>query len=362
MKKKILIFGAGAIGRGYLAPLMYDNNFRNISFVDKDKNLVKSLRKKKFYIAAITKNKSYKYFKIPIKEIFHISDKIDIKKYEIVFSCVGPKNCYKLSDFFKKAKTVISCENDYTTVENLKRKTNNKNIYFGIPDVIASNSPPNFLKKIDNFLTISEQGELILEKGNYKIPLRIKQVNKKNLDMHWRCKLFIHNAAHAITAYLGNLSKCKYIHDAMSLKKISKIVHRSINEIAEGVINAKYATKNFANYYKKKELKRFKNVLLFDAISRVARDPIRKLSKDNRIVLSLKICLFNKRLPHNIAIGTKAALYYQNFDDKESKFLTLYRKKYGASEALEKICGIEKLDPLNSFILSQNIKSFFKKK
>ena len=30
MKKKILIFGAGAIGRGYLAPLMYDNNFRNI--------------------------------------------------------------------------------------------------------------------------------------------------------------------------------------------------------------------------------------------------------------------------------------------------------------------------------------------
>jgi len=185
---------------------------------------------------------------------------------------------------------------------------------------------------------------------------------KKNLDMHWRCKLFIHNAAHAITAYLGNLSKCKYIHDAMSLKKISKIVHRSINEIAEGVINAKYATKNFANYYKKKELKRFKNVLLFDAISRVARDPIRKLSKENRIVLSLKICLFNKRLPHNIAIGTKAALYYQNFDDKESKFLTLYRKKYGASEALEKICGIEKLDPLNSFILSQNIKSFFKKK
>jgi len=356
MKKNILIFGAGAIGRGYLAPLMYEHGFRDISFVDKDKTLVKNLSKKGEYIAAITRGKKYKLIKIPIKKIFHTSDKIIISNYQIVFSCVGPNNCYDLVKFFKKARTVISCENDITTVTKLRKLTGNENIYFGIPDVITSNSPPLFLKKkIDNFLTISEEGILILEKGNYYLPKKIRQLSTYSLNMHWRCKLFIHNAPHAITAYLGHLAKCKYIHNAMSELKISRIVHGAINEITQAVINANYATKKFAIFYKKKELKRFKNNLLFDSIDRVARDPIRKLSKDNRIVLSLKMCLFNKNLPHNIATGAKAALLYNNIKDAESKVLISLRKKLGDSEVLEKICGIEKLDPLNNLILSKKI-------
>ena len=43
-----------------------------------------------------------------------------------------------------------------------------------------------------------------------------------------------------------------------------------------------------------KELKRFENKLLFDPISRVAREPLRKLRSDNRIILALRlafICL-----------------------------------------------------------------------
>ena len=45
MIKKALIFGAGAIGRGFLAPLLFENNYQ-ISFVDKNKNLIKKLKKK----------------------------------------------------------------------------------------------------------------------------------------------------------------------------------------------------------------------------------------------------------------------------------------------------------------------------
>tara|TARA_A100001015_G_scaffold313875_1_gene422080 strand:- start:695 stop:1786 length:1092 start_codon:yes stop_codon:yes gene_type:complete len=359
MNKKILIFGAGAIGRGYLAPLLYQNGFHSIDFVDINKQLIKKLKNKKYYFAAITEKFKYKTLKIPINKVFHLSEKINIKKYEIVFSCVGPKNCLSLNKIFREAKCVISCENDITTVEKLKKLSGNKKIYFGIPDVITSSSPPQFLKKkYDLNLTITEKGELILEKGQYALPKKIKQVNKENLNMHWRCKLFIHNAAHAITAYLGHLNNKKYIHEAMQNPKISKVVHGSINEITEGVINAEYASKKFANYYKRKELKRFKNKLLFDTIGRVAREPIRKLSKDNRIVLGLKICLFNKKLPRNVALGAKAALYYNNKKDVEALTLMNMRKKYGDKQTLENICSIEKLDPLNNFIVKQNLEIF----
>jgi mannitol-1-phosphate/altronate dehydrogenase len=45
MKKKILIFGAGAIGRGFVAPLFFKNNYE-ISFVDSNMSLINKLKKK----------------------------------------------------------------------------------------------------------------------------------------------------------------------------------------------------------------------------------------------------------------------------------------------------------------------------
>ena len=154
--------------------------------------------------------------------------------------------------------------------------------------MITSNTAPKELLKKDELTTVTERGILILEKGKYNFPKKITQVDKKNLDIHWRAKLFIHNAPHAILAYLGFLKKYKYIHEAMSDKKIRKIVVGSMNEITEGLIKAKYVPKNFAEKYKKKEISRFQNKLLFDPISRVAREPLRKLGKENRIVLSLR--------------------------------------------------------------------------
>ena len=66
MKKKILIFGAGAIGRGFLAPLFFENGYE-ISFVDNNKILVGKLKKREFYTVTETGIKDYKYKKIRIR-------------------------------------------------------------------------------------------------------------------------------------------------------------------------------------------------------------------------------------------------------------------------------------------------------
>ena len=190
----------------------------------------------------------------------------------------------------------------------LKKISKNKKIYFGIPDVITSNTAPRELIKKDQLTTVTEKGILVLEKGKYNLTKKINQLNLNQLDIHWRAKLFIHNAPHAILAYLGFLKKYKYIHEAMNDKKIRKIVVGSMNEITEGLIKAKYVPKKFAENYRKKEISRFQNKLLFDPVKRVAREPIRKLGKENRIILSLRLTQRNKTPPKNIAIGVKAAL------------------------------------------------------
>ena len=46
MKKKILIYGAGAIGRGYV-PWVFSEKHYEFYFVDTNKKLISNLKKKK---------------------------------------------------------------------------------------------------------------------------------------------------------------------------------------------------------------------------------------------------------------------------------------------------------------------------
>ncbi len=354
-KKKILIFGAGAIGRGFIAPIFYKNGFE-LSFVDQNKKLVQDLKKRKIYNIATTNLNKYSFDSIKFKNIFHIDEFFDVKIFDIVFSCVGPENCYKNYEKLKKARLIVSCENDINTVNKLIKLTNNKNIVFGIPDVITSNTASAVLLKKDPLMLISEKGVLIINKKKYNFPRPIICVDKVELKKHWDCKLFIHNAPHAIAAYLGYLKGYKFIHESMNDKKIKKIVVGSIKEITNGIIKCGFVNKNFANYYMKKEIKRFTNKLLFDPISRVARDPIRKLSKDNRLILALRIAIFNDKTPKYTALGVKAALNYFNKSDSQSVHLKILLSNLGYDGVLEKICGLNKLDPLNKLVLEQNLK------
>ncbi len=357
MSLKILIYGAGAIGRGFLAPYLHRHNMK-ISFVDANRELINQIKRRKFYKTAFTGNGEYKIIDVPIDKSFYFGEEEHIENYDIVFSCVGPNNCYDLAERFKKAKTVISCENDDSTVIKLRKLSGNENIYFGIPDVITSNTASVELLQQDGLMTVSEQGMLVLEKGNYHLPLQISQVDQSELKMHWFCKLFIHNAPHAILAYLGWLRGYQFIHEAMDDKDISEVVVGSISDITEGIVGSCYATKEFAEAYKNKELSRFRNKLLFDPITRVAREPIRKIGKDNRIILGMRLAMFNGILTRYMAIGAKAALAYDNPEDKEAVYLQSLRESVGDAEVLEKYSGIEKYDPLSDFIINQDISKF----
>ena len=351
--KKILIYGAGAIGRGYLAPLLQKFGME-ISFVDRDQNVITGLKSRKTYRIAITGHNDYEFVNVPIENAYIFGEKINVSDFDLVFSCVGPSNCYDLAEDLKDAKAVISCENDMATVSGLQKLTGNPNIYFGIPDVITSNTAPSELLDNDPLMAVTEKGVLVIEKGEYTLPKEILQVNQDELKMHWMCKLFIHNAPHAIAAYLGYLKGYKFIHESMKDKKIKKIVIGSIKEITQGMIKCGFVNKNFANYYMKKEINRFSNNLLFDPISRVARDPIRKLSKDNRLILALRIALFNKKIPHNTAIGVKAAINYYDKKDSQSVHLKMLLSSLGYEGVLEKVCGLNKKDPLNKLCVKQN--------
>ena len=62
-KKRILIYGAGAIGRGYV-PWLFDQEKTELSYVEKDKDLRKLLLEQGGFSSYLVKNKKYveRYF------------------------------------------------------------------------------------------------------------------------------------------------------------------------------------------------------------------------------------------------------------------------------------------------------------
>ena len=357
---KVLIYGAGAIGRGYLAPLLIQYGAA-ISFVDINKNIIDLMKKTKKYTALTTTQNGYDFIDVSVSSAYLLDEEDKyIEKYDIVFSCVGPEQCYDLAKKFRRARVVISCENDISTVEKLRNLSGNPQIYFGIPDVITSNTAPtNFLDN-DPLTIVSEEGELVLEQGNYYLPSSISQVSYNELIMHWMCKLFIHNAPHAIVAYLGHMKGYQYIHEGMNDPEINKVVIGSINEITEGVIASKYAEESYAAMYRDKEISRFSNKYLYDTIERVAREPIRKLSSDNRLILGMRIAQFNGIKPYYTSIGIKAALYYNNPDDTQSEYISQLRSSIGDEHALKEVAGLELYDPIIAYIVEQDLIKFQK--
>jgi mannitol-1-phosphate/altronate dehydrogenase len=357
MTQKALIYGAGAIGRGFLGPLLHRHGIE-VHFVDIVPELVARMRDRGVYHAAITAEAGYQIDRVPLSGAYLLGQEPNAGLFDLVFSCVGVNGCYDLAERFKTAKAVFSCENDSATVAGLRELSGNERIYFGIPDVITSNTAPEELLRQDPLMTVSERGVLVLERGDYRLAADIAQVDKVELDMHWMCKFFIHNAPHAVTAYLGWLRGCEFIHEAMAEPDIDAVVTGSIREITAGVAAAGYATAEFARMYMEKELGRFRNRLLFDTVRRVARQPIRKLGRDNRLVLGLRLALFNGVMPECTAMGAKAALVYDNPEDQESVYLQSLRRISGDQETLREISGISVLDPLGRFVVSRDISRF----
>lgn len=348
MKKNVVIIGAGAIGRGYL-PLVLNNDKYNFVFIDKNLKILNLLKKKKYYFSYKIKNNLYKKKKIFIKSAFHINQlaQLKLKNLSLCFVCIGPRNIKDIIFFLKTINTpIIVCENDPETVNEIKKNIKNKKVFFAVPDVITSNTSPKKLLKKDQLSIVSEDGELYIEKGP-RIYGELKFLSRKDLlKIQWTAKLYLHNTPHCIAAYLGSIINVKYIHNAMQNPFVRKIVEGSMNEMLKTLKLNWDISQNFLEWYAQKEINRFKNRLLFDPISRVAREPLRKLEINGRLIGAAQLCLYNGVFPNNILKGIVSAFMFQNHQDADNH-IELFQKSMSPEHFNQYILGLRTGEPLD---------------
>jgi mannitol-1-phosphate 5-dehydrogenase len=375
-------FGAGNIGRGFIGDLLKRSGYK-IIFVEVNKELVEMLNEKGYYLLKLF-TKDGKIKDLVIDNYLAVSlDKRDmilkfISQANIIFTAVGVKNLSNISNIiaeglrlrFKENPlplNIFLCENLRSAPEILKNeiiKYLNEDEKIFVLEKIGF-VPTSIARMVggsgkrygfeDPLLIVTEDYDVIpydayAIKGNFPDVYGLKPSMNFNFEMEK--KLFIHNLGHAVIAYFGYIKGYNYIHEAIKDDEIRKILNGVIEEITHSFF-VKYKDIDKEEYYGylKDLLDRLENPLLMDPIIRVAREPIRKLKPEDRIIGGANFCLSNGIFPENIAFTCACALLYNYLEDEEAKNLQDIINKNGVEWVLKNICNLSLEDNFSQKIL-----------
>ncbi|HEY3186552.1 MAG TPA: hypothetical protein VGJ70_03710 [Solirubrobacteraceae bacterium] len=154
-------------------------------------------------------------------------------------------------------------------------------------------------------------------------------------------------AGHAMCAYLGILRGHRFIHEAISDPLLRPMIQRSLQTSRRSLLSVDVATGAEIVESIEWVLTRYGDHDLNDPLTRVARDPIRKLSPDGPLVSAARLVhRVTGRVPAGFARAIASALAYRNDDDAQARQLRLMLERDGVESVLSEVCGLEAGDRL----------------
>lgn len=361
-----LHFGAGNIGRGFIGKLLADSNI-HVTFVDINQTQIAQINQQKQYSVKIVGNNS----RIEIVKNIDAINSVDeesllnkINTVDLITTAVGPnvlkiiaptiaKGLIKRLENNTQPLNIIACENMVRGTsflkENIFQYLNNEQqqqveqLVGFVDSAVDRIVPPAELNSDDPLqVTVEEFSEWIVDQTQFKgsIPTIQSMELTDNLMAFVERKLFTLNTGHLVTAYLGKQAGVKYIKDAIILDKIKSKVKATMEE-SGAVLIKRYNFNPLAHTaYIEKIIKRFENPYLDDDVNRVGREPIRKLSQNDRLIKPL-LGTIELKLPNTHLIeGVVMALQYRNQDDPQAIELADYIKKHGLYDAVKHYTGL----------------------
>jgi mannitol-1-phosphate 5-dehydrogenase len=153
--------------------------------------------------------------------------------------------------------------------------------------------------------------------------------------------------------YIGYLKGYTYVDEPFSDDFLSPIFNGALEETAKA-LSKRYPADIILEEHNEiiKDVNiRFGNPMLRDSLTRVARDPMRKLGPDDRLVGSAKLCLDYDIFPENIAYVCGAAFCYDYSEDDKAVELQEIIKKEGIEGALKTVSGVDPDSPFGIKII-----------
>ncbi len=375
---KAIQFGAGNIGRGFIGALLSKAGY-HVVFADVNKEVIDKINEDKKYTIHVMDVNCEEIVVENISGVISINYEIldEIKEAEIITTAVGLVVLPRIAPTIAKGiqlrkeagiKTplnIIACENAIKASSQLKAEvekclSEEEKAYLeefvGFPDCSVDRIVPPV--KSENILDVVVEKfyEWNVEEKAFKgsIPA-IEGMNlADNLMAYIERKLFTLNTGHAITAYIGNLKGYGTIDESIADEKIYNVVKKAMTESGMGLVEKHKFDKEAHFKYIDKIIGRFKNPYLKDDVSRVGREPLRKLSDSDRLIKPLMTARGFDLSVDNLLLGVGAALHYNNQEDTQSVKLQELIKEKGVKGAIAEVANIDDNDLLEKIEKAYN--------
>lgn len=363
---KAVHFGAGNIGRGFIGKVLSDSNVA-VTFADVDAPLVDQLSHDQSYKVKVVGSECQIDTVTHVTAVNSTSDDVieRIIHTDLVTTAVGPNVLNIIAKTIAKGLTkrfeannssplnIIACENMVRGTTHLKNEVYSHldesfharcDELIGFVDSAVDRIVPPSEAANDDLLevTVESFSEWIVDEQQFKggVPSITGMEKTDNLMAFVERKLFTLNTGHCITAYLGALKGHETVRDAIQDPEIRAEVKTAMEESGEVLIRRYGFDKELHAAYIEKILGRFANPYLRDEIDRVARQPIRKLGENDRLIKPLLGTIEYGTENKTLLKGIAAAFKYVNDTDPQAVELQTRLGESGLKSTLAHYTGL----------------------
>lgn len=364
-------FGAGNIGRGFIGLALHNAGHRVI-FVDVDESL----------ITAIQGHDSYRVIETGSNGIVHTVDNFTgvnsaknpdqviqaIAEADIVTTAVGPRVLEFVAPLIARGLAarnaprplaVMACENAIGATDTLK------SFVAGSASEVEMSRAQFANTAVDRIIPIQEPtegldvtveafSEWVIDRTAFggsepHIP-GAHFVDK--LAPYIERKLLTVNTGHASIAYLGLRAGAQHIAEALAISSVAVVVDAVLDETTRMLVARHGIDETDQRAYVALTLERFRNPDLDDELVRVGRQPLRKLSRHERLIEPAAALSEAGVTPVALLQVVEAALRFEAPSDEESVELHKMRSTLSAEDIAPTVCGIEAGHPLFSALVA----------
>lgn len=374
-----VIFGAGKIARGFIGHLLYLSG-QQFVFIEKHQGLADLINEKKQYtvniLGAPEKNTVVKGVKAVS---YQNGDEViaAVSKASAIFTAVGGKNLNEIVPFLvnglearfrsgnQEPVNIITCENWKMPAEQIRQAIRNTlaeewasdfNERVGVTEAVIMRSAieanAEMLEKDPLVVNVQDFWELPIDAARLKGILPeihgIKLI--QSFEGFLERKFYTYNAANGTVSYLGYLRGYDKIADAAHDSEILQILEGVYHETSRALSAKHRFSLEEQLAFTRTSLRKLQDYTIVDFIERNARDPIRKLGPEDRLVGSARLVLEYGVVPENLATAIAAALFYDNPADPVALELKQIREVSGIDRILEDVCRIAPEEKLGMLV------------
>lgn len=336
-KKTSVIFGAGSVGRGFIGQLFSESGF-HVVFVDVVAEIVEGINLQHSYphITVSTKSQETKTIG-PVEALFSSDEKqvvAAIAEAEIIATAVGasvlpliaPMLAKGLQQRVRENKSPVNimlCENLHHAAKTMQQlllsqpgidpEWFEKNVGLLETSIGRMIPVPSDETRAIHPAAVCVEPYKELPYDVHAVKGVMPHVVGLEADTHMPFtfytdrKLYIHNLGHCTCAFLGEVQQLTFIDEAIRVPEIAMLVRTAMMESA-AALSLKYNKPlSELEAYVDDLIVRFGNCALKDTITRVARDPLRKLAPGDRFFGAYALCremhLQSKHITVGIACG-----------------------------------------------------------